>query len=154
MIRSTRKHDTLEFTRALKEITERQSHNVVILETLGVDSISQQADGPFVLRLLRDDDSTMEITADAVVALTDGRANKLSTELYEDPFLDVETPSFFTQEPGFYVLRGGSIETGAGVGLVDAFENIRRLFSVIAGREDLDLYKIMEQQATKDRSIR
>ena len=154
MIRSTRKHDTLEFTRALKEITERQSHNVVILETLGVDSISQQADGPFVLRLLRDDDSTMEITADGVVALTDGRANKLSTELYEDPFLDVETPSFFTQEPGFYVLRGGSVEAGAGVGLVDAFENIRRLFSVIAGREDLDLYKIMEQQATKDRSIR
>ena len=96
----------------------------------------------------------MEVTSDGVVALTDGRASKLTTELNEDPFTDGATPSFFTQEPGFYVLRGGSIEAGAGVGLVDAFENIRQLFSVIAGREDLDLYKIMEQQATNDRSIR
>lgn len=146
IIRSTRKHDTLAFTSALKEVTDRQSHNLVILETLGVDSISQQEDGPFVLRLLREDDSTMEITVDGVAALSDGRATKLTTELNEDPFANVEAHSFFTQEPGFYVLRGGGIEAGAGVGLADVFKNIRQLFAIIAGREDLDLYKIMEQK--------
>ena len=55
-----------------------------------------------------------------------------------------------TNEPGFYVLRGGDVEEGAGVGLTDAFSNIRELFALIAGRQDLDLYNLFlkEQNAT------
>ena len=146
VIRSTRQQDTFEFEAALKEITSNPLPNVVVIESLGVESILRNEDGVYTLRLLRNDDSTSEAQSDVVVSMTTGRPKELSCELNEERYLDSDCPRFITKEPGLYVLRASSIEAGAGVGLVDAYRSIRELFAIIAGREDLDLYKIIEKQ--------
>ena len=55
-----------------------------------------------------------------------------------------------TNEPGYYVLRAGDIEAGAGVGLIDAFRSIKELFAMLAGRQDLNLYDIIAKSGRYD----
>ncbi|MEQ1828876.1 MAG: hypothetical protein ABL921_23130 [Pirellula sp.] len=128
--------------------------NVILQEALGVEQIKREAEAVYSLSLLQGDDTVVSIQCDAVCALTEGRAKSVSLELDEHPLCDGGTASFVTKEPGFYVLRAAGIEQGAGAGLADAFCRIRELFALMAGRQDLDLYKIIEQQDTANKPAR
>jgi hypothetical protein len=147
VVRSDRRHDGPWIETALSTIRASAISNIVIVECLGVDQIQRNEAGNYHLRFHRDDDSTVEMACDAVVSLTSGRSVELSSELIEGkPPIAFSESSFMTNEPGLYVLRGGSIEEGAGVGLSAAFRNIRQLFAMLAGRQDLDLYDIIAKQ--------
>ena len=147
ILRPDRLHDCRVVTKALDAISKEPSCNMVTIESLGVEQIQRNDAGSYLLKFLKDDDSTVELQCDAVVALTHGREGHLSSELFEGRLAQVEgCPGFVTSEPGFYRLRGGNIEEGAGVGLSDAFRSIRQLFAMLAGRQDLDLYDIISRQ--------
>lgn len=151
VIRPDRRHDNRVMENALKEIRGRQSGNIVVLESLGVELIQRNELGQYLLKFLRDDDSTVEMQCDGIVSLTAGRPCALSRELRQEQMMHFKDgPYFVASEPGFYVLRGGNIEEGAGVGLSEAFRSIRELFAMLAGRHDLDLYDIIakKQNAT------
>jgi hypothetical protein len=170
IIRSSRSGDSEIFAKALSALQNNQPSNIVILEVLGVDQVDRLDDSTYKLRLMRDDDSVMELQCDVVVSLTQGRCEDLSTELkctpsfrpgsprYADSISrsplapgsrssDTQSPDsdrpFMTHEPGLYGIRAASIEEGAGVGLADAHRQIRDLYALIAGRADLDLYTIV-----------
>ena len=147
LIRTSRSHDSVTFSDALDEIRKNQPNNLIILESMGVDQIQKEADSPYALRLVREDDSIMELQCDAIASFASGRAKPISSELNVVSMLDPSLPEFITNEPGYYSLRAGSIEEGAGIGLSRAHAKIRELFTIIAGREDLDLYKIIEKEA-------
>jgi len=146
IVRSTGQNHSVEFASAVKEIRERDASNVAVMESLGVDQIQLDASGVYSLKLLREDDSTVDVQCDAVASLTQGRSLPLSSELNRGSLALGGNLSFITNEPGLYILRGGSIEQGAGVGLVEGFLAIRDLFALLAGRDDLDLYQIIEKQ--------
>ena len=149
VIRPDRRHDSLVMENALNAIRGRQFGNIVVLESLGVELIQRNDLGQYLLKFLRDDDSTVEMQCDAIVSLTGGRPCTLSSEVRQEQLKHFqESPSFVVSEPGFYVLRGGNIEEGAGVGLSDAFRRIRELFAMLAGRQDLDLYDIIAKAPT------
>jgi hypothetical protein len=149
IIRCDRQFDTEACREAIRTLRDAQLSNVVLQEALGVDQIRRQGGEEFALNLLNDDDSTVEIHCDAVCSFTDGIATRLSPSLDGDLIEERGSAPFVTKEPGLYVLRAADIADGAGGGLVKAFENIRRLFALIAGRENLDLYQIIDQQCTK-----
>jgi len=147
VVRPDRRHDSQSVENALATIRVAATCNIVIIEGLGVEQIQRNEAGCYQLRFLRDDDSTVEMTCDAVISLAMGRSVELSSELIAGKPIDASDDcSFLTNEPGLYVLRGGSVEGGAGVGLSAAFQNIRELFSMLAGRENLDLYDIITKQ--------
>ena len=146
LIRSTRTQDSDDFTNALNTIRSNQPLNLIILESLGVDQIQREPDSPYTLRMMRDDDSVMELQCDVIASFPSGRTKPLSTELNLSPWNNHTIPEFVTREPGFYQLRAGSLEEGAGTGLAAAHDQIRSLFALMAGREDLDLYRIVESQ--------
>lgn len=147
VVRSDHRHDGPWIESALSTIRETATSNIVIVECLGVEQIQRNEAGVYQLRFLRDDDSTVEMACDAVLSLASGRSVELSSELIAGkPAGASDESSFLTNEPGLYVLRGGSIEDGAGVGLSAAYRNIRELFAMLAGREDLDLYDVIAKQ--------
>ena len=144
VIRPDRRHDSLVMENALNAIRGGQFRNIGVLEALGVELIQRNDLGQYLLKFLRDDDSTVEMQCDAIVSLTGGRPCTLSSEVRQEQLKHLEeSPSFVVSEPGYYVLRGGNIEEGAGVGLSDAFRRIRELFAMLAGRQDLDLYELI-----------
>ncbi len=153
VIRPDRTQDSVFVTRALHAIQENQARNVVVFESLGVEQIHRNEAGTYLMKFLRDDDSMVEMQCDAIASMTIGRGCSLSKELNvrEAPMADC--PSYFTSEPGLYVLRGGNIEDGAGVGLSEGFRSIRDLFASLAGRQDLDLYDIIAKQQDGNRSL-
>ena len=132
---------------ALNAVADDACDNLVVIEALGVEHIQRNEAGLYSLKILKDDETTVEMNCDAVASLTVGRSSKLSSEL-NDSRLDENSGAteWLTREPGYYVLRGGSIEDGAGVGLSNAFQSIRGLFAMLAGREDLNLYDILSKQ--------
>ena len=147
IIRPDRTHDNKVISQALTAIRAKTVCNVVLVESLGVEQIQRNELGLYLLKFLRDDDTTVEMQCDAVISLAGGRESCLSNELYESLTAGVDVCSpFITSEPGFYKLRGGDLEAGAGVGLRDAFRGIRQLFAMLAGRQDLDLYDIIARQ--------
>lgn len=153
VIRPDRRTDTSAFANALTRVLGRTGGNIVLVESLGVEQIQRNDAGIYLLRFLRDDESTVEMQCDAVASMTVGRESALSSELSGIQMRDSDDfPAWLTREPGYYVLRGGSVEEGAGVGLSDAYESIRQLFALLAGRQDLDLYDILSrQQSTSDK---
>ena len=147
VIRPDRSHDSITIAQALTAIRARASCNLVLIESLGVEHIQRNEAGSYLLKFLRDDDSTVEMQCDAIVSLANGRECSLSSALCEtQPTTFDDCPQFLTSEPGFYKLRGGDLEAGAGVGLSDAFRSIRQLFAMLAGRQNLDLYDIIGRQ--------
>lgn len=147
VVRPDRRHDSQSVADALASMREVTNCNIVIIECLGVEQIQRNEAGCYQLRFLREDDSTVEMTCDAVISLAMGRRAELSSELFAGKPVDaLDGCSFLTNEPGLYVLRGGSVEDGAGVGLSAAFGNIRELFAMLAGRQDLDLYDIIAKR--------
>lgn len=145
-----------------KELSEKTSTEFVMIESLGVESISKTEQDRWQLRLLKDDDSTLELQADIVVSKTEYLEETLGTTLLADnphavSFLEsifrdfrkeVSTPKpddrrmqeVLTPEPGYFRLR-------AQEGLPEGFERIRTLFAILGDRADLDLYQIMRTQA-------
>jgi len=148
VVRPDRTKDSEAVAKALHTIEAKEAHNVVVLETLGVEQIHRNEAGTYLMKFLRDDDSIVEMQCDAIASMTIGRTCSLSSELMASSTQMVGCPNFVTSEPGYYVLRGGSIEDGAGVGLSESFRNIRELFAILAGRQDLDLYDIIAKQQT------
>jgi hypothetical protein len=132
----------------VEHIRQAEPPNISLQTALGVEQIERSQDSMYALKLLQDDDSLISIECDVVCQATDGRSAPLSRECNETE-LGADYPRFLTMEPGFYRLRAGSVEQGAGVGLAQAFDAIRSLFALIAGRSDLDLYSIMEKQQAR-----
>lgn len=145
VVRSNQPFGCTIFDEALRHLREQHASNIILQEALGVDQIKRDGE-MFVLTAQKEDDSSVEIVCDNVCALTEGRRTHLSSELNEQPVSFEGSARFLTEEPGLYTLRAGRIENGAGTGLSEAYQDVRRLFAMIAGRDDLDLYKIMEQR--------
>ena len=147
VIRSDRRQDTFAFAKAMETVLDEPNRNIVFLESLGVEQIQRNDAGTYLLKFLRDDESTVEMQCDAIASMTVGREVTLSSELNVAKQVEFdESATWLTQEPGYYVLQGGCIEDGAGVGLSDAFLRIRQLFAMLAGRQELDLYDIISKQ--------
>jgi len=142
----------------LKSTREELSNH----ESLGVESIAKLDSGMWQVRLLKDDESTIEIQADCLVSRTEFQCEQLSpTLLAENPqgvaFLEKISSDYsvvttqrgadfsrikevLTPEPGYFRLRATD-------GLLEGFERLRVVFAILGGRADLDLYQIMRKQA-------
>lgn len=154
IVRSMGEHAPARCQATRERLQVANVRNIVCMETLGVESVAAREEGGFHWKVLKEDDSTVEFDSDLAMRRTGFRYRSIGPELAESSAAwsgfqdhqDVSAPSFVTREPGYYVLRGGSLEEGAGAGLPDAFQQIREVFALIGGREDLDLYAIMEKQ--------
>ncbi len=139
---------SLRVQQALQTLESLDRREVQIMEGLGVEQIQRREDERYVLTLLNNDDSTVEIEADGVAAFTQRRYRSLGTELYGQgqrrERLRDQTHGWTTDEPGMYVLSGGALERGAGTEIANGFQSIRALFAMISERSDLDLYSIIE----------
>jgi hypothetical protein len=144
IVRPDHRHDSTLVTKAIEAFENASLSNAVVIESLGVEQMQRTEAGAIKLKLLSQDDTAVELECDAIAPFTHGRSCNLTTELDERPLFEAgHEYDFVTREPGFYRLRGGNIEDGAGVGLADGFERIRRLFAMLSGREDLDLYEVL-----------
>ncbi|MFO0014867.1 MAG: hypothetical protein ACK553_19190 [Planctomycetota bacterium] len=140
------------------KIESASLRNIICIETLGVESIARQENGSFRWTLLKEDESSVELETDLAMRRTGYRYRSLGPELHahadgwvgSEATVDWKAPRFVTAEPGYYALRAAPIEEGCGAGLPGAFEEIRRVFAMIGGREDLDLYRIVDQQSQSD----
>jgi hypothetical protein len=160
MVRPRGPHDSSRYSSLRDFIDASSPRHLVCLETLGVESLARQENGKFRWKLLKEDDSTVELETDLAMRRTGYRYRSIGCEIHAhaDHWVgakahsDWNAPTFVSAEPGYYVIRAGSVdchstEEGAGAGLPTAFEGIRQVFALIGGREDLDLYKIVQQQS-------
>ncbi|MEI8210511.1 MAG: hypothetical protein WCI02_00040 [Planctomycetota bacterium] len=179
IVRPQGSHESESLSATIAAI-EKASHNhVVILRALGVDSIARLEPSGFRLRLLKDDDSSVELEADVVLRRTGHHYRSIAPQLLvhaagpigacdrsspppakaEPREGDSALPAtctvslpdgadtrFITAEPGYYVLNANSMEEGAGSGIPRALQSIKHLYAVLGGRQDLDLYEILEKQ--------
>jgi hypothetical protein len=156
IVRPRGPYDSQRFLQSHEPLQRNTPRNVVIIESLGVESIVKQEGGAMRLRLLKEDDSTVDLDADLVMRRTGHRYRSIAPELNEYPSgpigfssqLSIDCPPFITAEPGYYSLHGGTIEDGPGEGIPNAFQQIRQVFALLGGRHDLDLYSIIEKQMT------
>lgn len=171
VIRPGGSHETERFLQVYESIEAMDLRHVVLLRSLGVDAIERREAGGFRLRLLKDDDSSVELDADVVLRRTESHYRSIAPQLHTHapgpirfPMeashsasieLEQQTPialppgadaGFITAEPGVYCLHAGRLEEGAGIGIPSALESIKHLFAVLGGRQDLDLYDILEKQ--------
>jgi hypothetical protein len=108
--------------------------------------------------MLKEDDSSVEMNVDFVMRRTGYRYRTIAPELNVHPTGPMllaypavgqeagDLPDFFTAEPGYYRIHGGNLAEGAGVGIPRGLEQIKALFARIVGRDDLDLYEIINRQ--------
>ena len=152
--------DELAVTRS--ELSDQTSVRFLMIESLGVESISKSEQGLWQIRLLKDDESTVELQADCVVSKTEQFEEPLGWTLltgnqyafgYVQSILQQEFQKadesgqeqaqraiqVITAEPGYFRLR-------ADKGLAEGFERLRTIFAILGGRSDLDLYAIMQKQ--------
>lgn len=68
--------------------------------------------------------------------------NERDGQIWSDLNVSIDTPSdgMITSEPNFYIL-GSKSRASRGFLLTEGHQQIRQLFSIIGGREDLDLYR-------------
>lgn len=152
--------DTLNSTRL--ELSNHDSDSFVMIESLGVESIVKSDSGSWILKLLKDDESTVEIEADCVVSRTQRQSEPLGETLlahsphgtaYLERIFIESTASegsgnldlsrvreVLTPEPGYFRLQSAG-------GLAEGFERLRVIFAILGGRADLDLYEIMRKQS-------
>jgi hypothetical protein len=152
--------------RSRKELDEHTSPSFVMLESLGVESISRDEQGLWQLRLLKDDDSSVELQADVVVHRTSYVHRPLGNTLladhpqatcYIDRILRNSTQQdtsqdsisgriarVLTPEPGYFRLSSQG-------GLPEGFERLRTIFAILGGRADLDLYQIIKARSQNGR---
>lgn len=145
-----------------EELSNHASTEFVMIESLGVESIAKLDSGAWQVRLLKDDESTIDIQADCLVSRTEHQTEHLSPALLaEDPqgFAYLEkiyrdhseqqdqadaelrrVKEVLTPEPGYFRLRATD-------GLLEGLERLRVVFAILGGRADLDLYEIMRKQA-------
>ena len=116
---------------ALRTIQDLHSDKVIVLEALGVEQIDLHESGAYALRLLREDDSVVELETNAVAAFTEGRSARLSSEL-EEQSLNVgdESVDYFTEEPGFSA-QAGSIRRGVRGWSEQSLRRYSRSFCVV-----------------------
>jgi hypothetical protein len=179
IVRPRGSHESDRLAATIGTIEAASHENVVLLRALGVDSISRLEPSGFRLRLLKDDDSSVELEADVILRRTGHHYRSIAPQLLvhaagpigtcdrsspppaaSEPgegdsalpatctvFLpDGADTRFITAEPGYYVLNASSMEEGAGAGIPRALQSIKHLYAVLGGRQDLDLYEILEKQ--------
>ncbi|MCE3015858.1 MAG: hypothetical protein ACK56W_21545 [Pirellula sp.] len=133
-------------------------------ELLGIEKIQKEEAG-WLLNVLMSDSTAVDFRCDLFVAFPANRPMTLSHSI-DDRNCNPEwgdIPDFFTCEPGYYRLRACPLEfatlndcgerlgLNAGAGLDHAFDSIRKLFAVIVGREELDLYRVMAENLSEGR---
>jgi hypothetical protein len=143
------------------ELAQRASPSFVMIDSLGVESITPQEQGSWQVRLLKEDDSSVELQVDRIVSRTEYQETPLGpTLLAYNPqasnFLESSLQQYdlsdhsqdkhlprardvLTPEPGYFRLRADSL---CEIGL----ERLRTIFAILGGRSDLDLYEIMRKQ--------
>jgi|688.fasta_scaffold18369_8 hypothetical protein len=158
VIRPRGDHESELFTRTIAPLRENTPRNVILLESLGVDAIIKRDEGGFRIKMLKEDDSSVEMNVDFVMRRTGYRYRTIAPELNVHPTGPMllaypavgqeagDLPDFFTAEPGYYRIHGGNLAEGAGVGIPRGLEQIKALFARIVGRDDLDLYEIINRQ--------
>lgn len=153
-----------QLTQTRRELSEQTSPEFVMIESLGVESISKSEQGHWQICLIKDDESTVEMQVDALISRTRylheplGRtllADDSGATAYLETVLQVPIqidPSaaknvrwhrqVLTAEPGYFRLHAQG-------GLSEGFERLRTIFAILGGRSDLDLYQIMRDQNQK-----
>ncbi len=154
--------DEPEFlAKARLELSQRASPSFVMIESLGVESITLQEQGSWQVRLLKEDDSSVEVQVDRIASRTEYQETPLGPTLlaynpHASNFLESSLQQYdlsdhsqdkhlrrardvLTPEPGYFRLRADSLWE---IGL----ERLRTIFAILGGRSDLDLYEIMRKQ--------
>ncbi|MFM7926405.1 MAG: hypothetical protein ACKO9Q_01730, partial [Pirellula sp.] len=60
-----------ELARTRSELADRVSTRFVMIESLGVESVAKSQQGLWQIRLLKDDESTVELQADCIISRTE-----------------------------------------------------------------------------------
>ncbi len=158
IVRPRGPQDTSDYVATRVPLERNTPGNLVILESLGVESISQLEGQGYRMRLLKEDDSSVDLDADLVMRQTGHRYRSIAPELeeYSDGPVTIagsegaDVPEFVTAEPGYYCLRTPLGETAPGAGIPNALEQIRGVFAILGGRDDLDLYSILQRQSMNE----
>jgi hypothetical protein len=153
--------DSPSLAQSRNDLSMQTSQEFVMIESLGIESIARDEQGTWQIRLLKDDESTVEIQSDHLVSRTEylyeplGRtllAEEPKASCYLDSILPEREPSdpsdfqtdrryrqVITPEPGYFKLDSQG-------GLSEGFQRLRTIFAILGGRVDLDLYQIMKAQ--------
>lgn len=154
-----------ELVRTRSELSDHVSTRFVMIESLGVEAVAKSEQGRWQIRLLKDDESTVELQADCIVSKTQPIQEPLGPTLltsnqhafaYVQSILKQENEKgdashqqfvqlasqVITAEPGYFQLRADD-------GFPKGFMRLRTIFAILGGRADLDLYEIMQKQRTQ-----
>ncbi|MFM8397634.1 MAG: hypothetical protein ACKOAH_07370, partial [Pirellula sp.] len=124
-----------------------------MIESLGVESVAKSQQGLWQIRLLKDDESTVELQADCIISRTEPIEEPLGQTLltghqhasaYVRSTLqnDNLASQVVTAEPGYFRLR-------ADKGIPEGLKQLRKIFAILGGRADLDLYEIMQKSRSQ-----
>ncbi len=171
--KGTEHHDWLKQAAAIhpdlaieiNRILGGDSNGAVHIDAWGAESISRNEKGTWQVKLLVGDEDTVDMNADVVLVsefqdawrFTDGLAIDLSPDrrmttqahqwlAVQGNSLEITPDSFVTSEPHYYVLGRKSVAGDSRFTLANARQQIRQVFAMIGGREDLDVYQTVQRQ--------
>jgi hypothetical protein len=164
IVPADRDHWSDELRRTIERLESCNASELQTYELLGIEKV-QKEDAGWILNVLMPDSTAVDFRCDILVAFPPGRPATLSHSIDDRPSNPEwgADPRFFTCEPGYYRLRASPLEfatsdacterlsLNAGTGLDNAFDSIRQLFSIIVGREKLDLYRVMAENLSEGR---
>lgn len=158
----------------LERIEASGNSEIQIYSILGVEKIAQRDEDRWTLQLLLEDETTVDFHCDTLSSFpypretetwpeldcsryaTTGQSIPQAASLSSEPA--VEAWPFVTCEPGYYRLQSDGIAWdelqqcwNAGVGIARGLEQVRRVFSIIVGRESLDLHRVMADNLAEGR---
>lgn len=154
----------------LSRIEESGNPEIQTYPILGVEKISKSDDDRWTLQLLLEDETTVDFPSDSVASFPYPREADPWPELECRRYVSSENSSsessdssmdawpFVTCEPGYYRLDSDGLAWdesqqcwNAGAGIARGLEQVRRVFSLIVGRESLDLHQVMADNLAEGR---
>lgn len=133
---------------SIQAIRESALPGVVTIDAWGIESLQPGPTEGWSVVLQRTQDETLTIECDRIIACPTRQPDwQLAPELDLSPLQDVEPDcsnlgrqGCVTREPNYYVLGAKSVDSTACT-LAQAREQIRRVFGLVGGRGELNLYE-------------
>jgi hypothetical protein len=154
----------------LERIEASGNSEIQTYSILGVERIAKSDEDLWTLQLLLEDETTVDFHCDTLASFPYPRKTDSWPELDCAGYATVGQSTsqsqdasagswpFVTCEPSYYRLQSDGLGWdesrqcwNAGLGIVRGLEQVRRVFSLIVGRESLNLYQVMADNLAEGR---
>lgn len=138
-------HAAAEFAATARRLADNEESDspVVSLVAWGIESIQVDADVGWRVRLQVSEEETLDIQGDELINCQRAQRDWSFTQAL--PLVQSQGEDGLTGEPHYYVLGQKAVGASERCTMQQAFEQIKRVFSQIGGRAELDLYETVRR---------